>query len=466
MTQPLLQKRTLLMLMLSGLPQVSLADEPPWVNLLPQWHWYGSNTLRMENYQNYGDETASPYPEEGEQAFDEFFLNFNNRRNPYDTWRGQVYGVLNASDYRSDERGVVPERISLVRDLGTGDTPHRLEMGDYFGYFSYRTLQRSLKGVQIEFQPAVGPSGRRHSVQILAGENQSQWRDLDVGENFTVGGSWLVDDQQFGRWSFNWVHNLRDPDDKLGLLRRDQDVFSIAAEKEFSFSAQDMTFEGELANFSGDHNGVAGASGEDRDELGVFLQMSGKSKRWPLTYRLRFEDYGQDYQPAGAVVTPDRRSREAHAGWRFDSGLLLRARIQNFEDGVELANTLDTDTYGINLSGPFFAAHVKNLTGNLSAYVQNADDSDNTVDRETRNVALNLNKPLPMDWNGRLGLFYQSIDDDVAGAADSVIRQVALSGDHAIAIGPFTGTVTPGVLWRGLRGGITRGNEWSPTLAL
>ena len=100
----------------------------------------GANTVRLETYGNSGDDSASPYPYEGAQYYDEWGLNFEKRNSLYDVWRGQFYGVLNGSDYRSTEKGAVPERFSILHEKGDGSIPYRVQAGDYFGYYSYLPL--------------------------------------------------------------------------------------------------------------------------------------------------------------------------------------------------------------------------------------------------------------------------------------------------------------------------------------
>ena len=43
-------------------------------------------------------------------------LNFDTLMNPYSKVRGQISGVINESDYRSRDRGFVPERMNLIHE--------------------------------------------------------------------------------------------------------------------------------------------------------------------------------------------------------------------------------------------------------------------------------------------------------------------------------------------------------------
>jgi len=160
--------------------------------VLDDWSVSGTNTIRLEEYAIAGDETSSIFPFEGFQPYDELSVRFARTDSPYDRWRGEFVGLLNESDYRSPNDGIVLERFNLTREKGDGSLPHRLEVGDYFGYFSYRTLQRTLKGGQIDLQPRGGWAGERHSVQVLSGFVNPSYRDLDPLEDYYNGASWLV----------------------------------------------------------------------------------------------------------------------------------------------------------------------------------------------------------------------------------------------------------------------------------
>jgi hypothetical protein len=99
-------------------------------NPLDAWHIFGTNTIRGEYYDVKGDPAVSPFRFEGPQAFDEFNLNLIRRDSPYDLWRVQVFGLVNDSDYRSTDDGLVPERLNLFRESGAAVIPYRVEVGD------------------------------------------------------------------------------------------------------------------------------------------------------------------------------------------------------------------------------------------------------------------------------------------------------------------------------------------------
>ncbi|MCG8324531.1 MAG: hypothetical protein MI673_03365, partial [Thiotrichales bacterium] len=129
--------------------------------MLDDWSVTGANTVRASLYDTEGLGSASPYPFEGDKYFNEFNIYLNRADSPYDKWRAEVTGVVNISDeYRAADFGVVPERLSLVRENGLSDIPYKAEFGDMFTFFSTLTLQRSLKGFQLEMHPRSPVKGR------------------------------------------------------------------------------------------------------------------------------------------------------------------------------------------------------------------------------------------------------------------------------------------------------------------
>ena len=448
---------------LFAFPFSCAADE-----LMDDWHIYGSNTLRGSFYDANGPGAASPYPFEGVMLFDEFNIYSNKQNTRYDTMRAEMSGVLNADDeYRSTFNGGVPERMSFVRENGDADTPYRFEAGDLFSYYSYLTLQRSLKGLQVELQPFTDNAGRKHSFVFTTGADEPNWRDLTLKDDYTTGLSWLIQDQQLGVFNVNFVHNYRDGSAKAGTLDRKQYVFSLAAEKQFSGPAHDAIIEAEIAHFFGDHNGVTGAaSGQDRSENGYFVQLSGQSRLSPWDYQLRIERYGQDFRPRGAIVTPDRRSVEMYSGWLHQSGVRTRGRIQFYQDGFETVNKTSTHTYGVNFTGPLLKMLFPDANGTLDAFIQDQDDEVGTLDTFTQNINFDLSKPLGSGWVGRTNLFFQNIDDRSATNADRFTRQFSFNADHLIKIAGFEGVITPGILLRTVRKSTNHSFDISPTLAL
>jgi hypothetical protein len=421
---------------------------------LNAWKINGSNTMRMDYYGNSGDKTQATYPFTEWRSYDELNLKFSKSVSPYDTWRGEITGVLNNSPYRSNYYGIVPERLNLTKSKGDILIPLRLEMGDVFSYFTYRTLQSSLKGVQLDLQPFQNTDSK-HSFIITSGARQSSWRDFHLQDNYFNGVSYLLDNPKFGKFSLNAVYNSRPADEQQGSLSRSQLIYSAAGNTTVKAVNQKLLLEGELSKFTGDHDGLNGpASGQKQSDKGLFFQGSGSSN-WPLTYRVRYESYGRDYRPAAASVSPATKNAEGHLGWRLPKGYQMRARAQKTTANFEMDNPTETIVYGFSLNGPL---------GSLDAFGQDVANEDKTTDRLTSTVSANINVSAVAGWKGRIGGQIQDLSDRVAGSVDVKTRQISFSADRSLNFGNVSGSVTPGILYRHTDHPTAETKEILPTL--
>lgn len=425
---------------------------------LDDWSWYGTNTLRAEHYANDGDPSNGYYPDSGLQWFDELNVNFSRRVSAFEQIQGSFMGLLNESDYRSPDSGVVVERASLTWEKGDASIPFRLEAGDYFGYLSYRTLQRPLKGAQIELQPRSSGTAQQ-SLLAFAGYDAPSWREFDANASRYLGASWLVQDRRVGSLGVNFVHNARDADTTAGLGERSQNLLSLLGDLQYRTLGQNLLLEGELGFFNGDTD-TAGVAGQGRSDRGWFVQLSG-SNSGPFSYRLRHEQYGQFYQPAGGSVASDRRSYEAHGTLRLPEGAHLRGRLTRFTDDLESGNSTDTDTAGLQLGGPVAGLG----SGLLDAFVQTAEREDGQVDRRTRALSVDFSGPLSDGWSGRAGASLRSTRDHVTGVG-TTRRDLRLGADHGLAFDGWRGLVSPNFTLGNVDGGGSDSLDYGPGVGL
>lgn len=433
------------------------------------WHIYGSETFRFDGYNAYGDRTSSPYPFTGIQTYDNLNLGFERTFTPYNRVSGQVSGLLyNDSKYRSPFQGVVPERLDIKQENGAFFIPYRVKAGDFFAFQSYRTIMRSLKGVQVEFQPNLG-GGTRNSIVLFSGGGSPAWRSFQLKDDWSNGASWLIQHPVYGRISANLVFNHKKANQAAGLQSSRQYVYSLAYEKHgvwstrWSWLAQRLTVEGEAGRFVGNRANVTGAgSGRNRHGNGYFAQISGSPIALAaLGYRVRFEAYDQDYRPNGGNIQPDRRSEEGHLSWRFASGLTVRTRVQNFRTAWKTSNPSDTLVYGVNLSGP-----VAGLSMSLDAFRQRIRNRDQTTNVVARSVNASLSKGISRNVSARTGFFYSNTHDRTDPTTGvHITRQLSADMDFRVGEFGFAGTVSPGFLmWRlDTQGGMTNWN-FNPTL--
>ena len=429
-------------------------------DILQDWAIDGYNTLRGDVYDIDGNKSASPFPNAGFHGYDEFGLNASRQYSPYERLNVNLQGVLTASDYRSINDGLVLERMQFLYENGESGVPYRLQAGDFYAGISYRTLQRTLKGASVELQP-FSTQTQQHSVLLFSGTNQATYRNFDYDDDAYSGLSWLIEDRDWGRASFNLIHAYQDEATAtLTGTDNSQWIYSAAFEVPFEFLSQNMTFESELAFFDGDY----GTAAMNQSDTGVLAQLSGRSQGLPLDYRLRYERYGTDYRPNGAIVTPDRRSYEAHAGWRFDWGTYLRGRVQRFEDSFDSTNTQRTDLIGANLSGPFLNSLVTGLTGNIDVYQQQIDNAFNSISMDTNVLNASFNAPVADSWNGQLSFYVQDSDDQLPSNSDSTTKQLGAGVFFPVDIGELSGTFNLGLALRDVRLSGTESHEIHPTI--
>ncbi len=403
----------------------------------------GQNTMRFDYFNTHGDKSATPYRFGGGHFYDDIQLNFSRQTEPFDSWRAQVYALYNNSEYRRTEDGVFLERINIFREKGSAYMPYRFEAGDIYGFFSLRTLQRSLKGVQFELQPS-NRRDTKQSVMLVAGTNQPSWDDFSKRESYTAGVSYLILNKSLGRYSFNAVSNNVKANQPSATNDRANYVYSLAGEQNIRVAGNDIKFEEEIGYFTGKN--ISNPDTE-ADDTGIYLQMTGRAN-YPVNYRVRYERYGKDFKPESASVASDRQSVEGHLGYNFESGLSLRGRIQHFKDQMESVNPVDTVTYGVNLSGPVFASLVKNMNASVDAFTQTVSNKDKTTDYVNQNINVNINTPIIERLTANLGVNYQKTDNKVANSSDSSTTQLNLNTVYQIQGEILKGSVGPGVVYR------------------
>lgn len=433
------------------------------------WDWRGETSLRIEQYDVRGDRTASPYPFTGGHETLGVSFDAEKRANPFDFSRFSFTGTQSDSRYYSGRDGFFPERLNFTQQSGTAGLPYQVQAGDYLGAFSLRTLQTSLRGGFVELQPQSSSKDRRHSFQLLSGAAGQAYRQFQLRDNWFNGGSYLFEDRAFGRYSLNWVSNFRQGEDASGTPGRRQNVRSGAAEVPFALGRQNLRFETEWARFSGDHDGLAGAaSGQGKKASGFVSELAsrGTKELAPLNWRVKFERYGQDYRPAGAVVSPDRLSREGYAGWRFASGLSLRGRLQMFRDGWDSGNLTRTNTGGFTLTGPLLAALLPGWTGNLDSYLQTIRNQAAPTDTRIFSARADASRTFANAVTLRLGAGYRDNDPRMTPAGGSITRDVLATLSHAAQLWGWRGSVSYGGTLRQIDGGSSGARQFLPLASL
>ncbi len=430
---------------------------------LPEWRIDGTSTFKAEQSGVAGDASANPNPDNAFNFFDDVHLNLERRYSPWNFLRGSFDGVVNSSDFRSAQRGIVPERANLTWTRGDGRVPLRAEAGDFFGFYSFRTLQRALKGGQLELQPQIGWLDGAHSLQFSSGANQQTY----VGsafenwfDDYFNGASWLTENGG-STWSVSLVHGFRQAEGATPT--RNQVTGSVAGVHERRVGSQILSFDGEMALLNGDI-GNGGAGETDALDYSMLAAVSGRSEGSSLTYSLRFDQTGAEFQPNGGVVSSDRRTFDLRAGYRLENGLALRGRLQQFTDAFTRANSTDTQVAGLTVSGPIRLTDSRSVSMTWDSFLQGVTNDNNTTETLTGSSRLGLSAAIASGWTGRANLFYQQVDNAVANTL-ATTREVALNATRGVAFAGFRGSVTPGLLWRLIKGAGNDETDVGATLA-
>lgn len=421
-------------------------------NALDQWQIDATNRAQTEYYQNSGNESASPYPDDGLQTFNDLSLNLNRRLSAYERMTASFNAVANDSAYRSRYQGGTLERVRLYWEKGDGMIPFRLEVGDFYAFQSTRTIQTSLKGAQAEVQPDLG--NQQHSIQFFAGQQAATYRDFDGNQPTYTGASWLLEDDTFGALSFNTSLGRQEPEFSDS---KDQTVASVAHYFPFQLGSERLTLDSEFAHFD---EKVANESESDK---GYAVELSGRSDSIPLSYSAEYSLYGPDYQPFAASVVDDQRSMETSATWRFEAGNFLRARLLDYRDGVETANPTDTRTTGVTYGGQLIEAGSVRLFGNIDGFVTQREDRNETFQTRNSNLSANISLPLSTQLSTRLSLLGQIREDELANTKQ-YLRQANASVSYRFQIAGVSGSVSPGLIYRENTGDNVDSRDLNPTL--
>lgn len=440
---------------LSGFGQEAL-DE------INAWHITSQNTLYYDYYDSHGNDFGSRFRYDGSQVYSEHYTSFDRRFSDYENVRGSVSQIINSSDYRSSQQGWHVEDLRLTWEKGDAAIPFRFDFGDLSANFSQRTVQQSLKGLQLEMQPdwKIGSAEQRHSIIAFSGMNQRILRDVQVNRDLFSGLSWLVDMARYGTWAFHVVHNYRDNRDDLGLAQREQVTWSMTFQKAFKVLTQTLNLEAEVAKFMGDYESFRNSSGveEDKSDTGIFLNLQGSSDL-PLTYGFRYETYGDDFQPHGSTITPNRRTFAWNAGWAFDSGLRLDGRAELYRNDLESVNHIDRDVYGLTFSGPVENPWLDDLNIYADYYRESQNDVNRFTNVTVHNYRLSLDARLYKQWGGGFNFSGQHIKDQ---AFPSVIipRQYGIEITHPLKFWGATGVGGTEVTFRNVSSSFVESTEY------
>lgn len=424
--------------------------------LAGEWRLSGSNTLRIDRYWITGNTDASPFPYRGTHAFNDLQLGLVGRTAPQSLWRFQFAGVLNDSAYRSEEQGLVAERMSLGYERGDGVMPLRFELGDQFIDQSPLTLRKVLKAGRLELLPPSAVDDRQHSLALFAGVDDTSWNDLSTDSQFR-GVSWAVADNAAGRLSANFVQHAQAGED--GDADHSEWVGSVMAERRFDFAHQRLLARGEVARFRG------GSGEQELRDNAISATLSGRDEGRGLNYELTYERFGEEFAPAGVELARDYRSMAARAGIELGGGLVLQGRAQRATHDVSGADPVAVDSVGMSVQGPLASYRERPVDSVADVTVHARESESGLIESRAATAKVDFGLSLADIGTTRLGALWSMFDNRLQPGRERTTRQFSLDQGLQTQLGDYQLEARVGVVYREIDG--TRPQEYvNPTLSL
>lgn len=361
----------------------------------------GQDSLRVDQYQNSNLHPLDLYPNPGSHVSDSFNLGISRSLSELESLAFR----LDASAW--DSANFAPAQDAVINSAylrwqkGDVALPFKVELGDFYGDLSPRVFQKSLKGLRLEIQPRLLEGREKHAIEAFAGVAADSYRLVDKDPDATGALDWLVEDKVLGSLIASYAYREKRYTFSPGQDQSEGTV-SVGWQKQAEFSWLRAGLEGEASQFQGDTNG----SGvfERGDDEGYFAKGNLTLKQTPLSIEGRWEQYGDQYTPAGAFVTSNRRTTGGTLSWTSPLGPLIALRTLNYRDRLESSNPLDVESYGVTLAGPLVPmGSLGAIVFSSDAYSSRSLDRISSLDTLNRNWSSTLNVPIQAWLGWRLG---------------------------------------------------------------
>ncbi len=383
--------------------------------------WHGSDETRIDYYNINGDPSASSWPHEGWFASNHLNLSMVCQNTPGQRIEADIDAVAAKDPYLSHD-GLILGTAHLRVENGNVSLPYRVDAGDLVANLSRRTLQASVRGAAVEFQPR-SDNGAQQSILLVSGIAKPRWSDTfssNAGDTVHTGMSWLYSPSG-GQTLIgaNFVHS-RVRDGVYGTTPGadlQQTIAGFNAETHLG----SLLLEGEIANLSGS------VSGSHVHGVALYAQASQAASA--LSWRLRAERTGAGFAPVGGVgLITDRSSIEGQARYTTGGGGSILGRLQRFIDGRERGMELTTNTAALSWTGLPLNQHPQ-LSLQVGGLYQDIQAADRSTDRLYRNAYLGVSDRFPRGWRGSWRFDLRDDQQYVAGSVDtrSIDQSVTLN---------------------------------------
>lgn len=403
------------------------------------WALFGSVLFQGE-YRN-STNNFGGFGSHRRDAFAEVDARFERQFSPYSSVSGSFFGSYDESEFRGTRDGLAAERFYLKAEQGDVGAPWRLELGDFFGFTTLRTLQAPLKGGRFEYQVA-SDGGLFQSGQFFAGSRVSdyhQFAGAEFDDNLHAGYSHLIEMEKGSLLlSASWTHN------EARGLTADAGLFSIAGERSFLVLDQFLTVESEVSMLGGET--ITNGAVTNDASMGYFGQLSGSGGAgW--SYALRGEHYERNYKPIGSSITADRLFLEARLSKRFANGIDAELRAQQFEDNYSTTNVVTTQTVGLQTSWVNVPLR-GNPSATLGFFWRDVVSENRAVENETLSADSSVSWSITPLWTTTTRLSALDLNSPQPTLSDQRTGQIDLSLNRRFDFTSVTGTFSPGFIVR------------------
>lgn len=337
-------------------------------------------------------------------------------------WFTSSPAPANARDLRAFRREFGRRFAPLPASDGRSRGGVRLQTGDALALSSWPSLSRTLRGARVS---ASGPwmpfLGARQSLSLVTGRDSQG--DLASGMDWRA---------RFGAGAalgVHWLYNAAPG----GAAADGQMLVGMTGSTALPLGPRALKLS---AGFSA--MGTAG---------GGFLQVAGQAFSG-LSVSVRGARYAPGFHPVGFVATAGERLLRARAAYHFSSGMRLSAysQVRRLDD-----TSLDVeavDAAGLTLHGRLFASFGdRGADVSLSSSLRRERGRSGLRERRLGALDFSVTQPLWLGWDSRIGVEVAHFTDRVANRA--VTRgTISFAGHHRVRLGPFRGTVGPGIAWR------------------
>lgn len=423
------------------------------------WVYDAALSLEAEQIEHEDNAALTSKPFDGGQL--QYSLNWSATKHtsPYESqlFFGRVNGEN--SEYIDYENDLSVSSLGYVWEKGDAALPFRLQAGDFQGYYSYRSLFRNAKGLQLELQP----KSIALSSQITAGTLAQNYAAIDKDDPHIVANSNLFSLSENSGLMANVVYSgvKNNADESLS-----QWVGGIGYFDQFTLANMLVDWELEYNQFDGDSFADLSAisvENDSADSLYFGANATGPNGQFA---RLQLERTDDNYTPVGSVTTDDRYRARLDYGQSAGQGKITTS-AEWTRDEVSSDNPVTRVSGSLAWSGTsLWGKPASQQSNSLQVYrfhiSQNKDDLDS---RDSLSVNLSAQRRGQIgSWFAQFAVATQ-LDEDRIGDEERKFVEVSTDLDRSSSWNSWRGSLSLGLTARRT---VEADNYWevAPRIAL